>query len=124
MMNLRPMALQRILESARKLGVPVIITDVAGRDPFVILPLEQFEAMAGVEGKEMKQESIKSIKPVPSLEGELPEPTTHFSLNEVQREILPKIEEKEAKPEIQEVEENPLEERFYLEPMDEGEQGG
>ena len=61
-----PMSLQRVLETARKMGVPVIVTDSAGLDPIVILPLEQFEAMAGeskfsAEGGEgLKVKSQKS----------------------------------------------------------------
>ena len=40
------MSLQHVLEVARKNGMPVIITDMSGREPMVIMPLEQFEAMA------------------------------------------------------------------------------
>ncbi len=40
------MSLQHVLEVARKNGMPVIITDDSGREPMVIMPLEQFEAMA------------------------------------------------------------------------------
>ncbi len=42
------MSLQRIFNVARKLGTPIIMTDAAGLEPLVILPLDQFEAMAGV----------------------------------------------------------------------------
>jgi nicotinamidase-related amidase len=34
------MSLQRIIELARRQGMPVILTDVAGREPMVVLPLE------------------------------------------------------------------------------------
>lgn len=49
------MSLQRVFEAARKMGSPVIVTDVGGRDPLVVVPLEQFEALTakrgGVDGR-------------------------------------------------------------------------
>ncbi len=55
------MSLQRIFESARKLGLPVIVTDPAGREPMVVLPLEQFEAMAGAG--EMREIPVEPVAP-------------------------------------------------------------
>jgi nicotinamidase-related amidase len=42
------MSLQRIIELARRQGMPVILTDVAGREPMVVLPLEAYEKMLDV----------------------------------------------------------------------------
>ena len=39
------MSWQRILESARKNGYPVIVTDIAGREPMVVMPFDTFEEM-------------------------------------------------------------------------------
>ena len=104
------MSLQRIFESARKLGFPVIITDPAGREPMVVLPLEQFEAMAGSgETRELEplsepqsaqpleqphSERIPTVSSVPEVEPIVSPQMTHFS-----SEIL-------------------LEEGFYLDPSD------
>ena len=39
------MSWQRILELAREQGMPVIVTDLAGRDSMVVMPLERFEQL-------------------------------------------------------------------------------
>jgi PHD/YefM family antitoxin component YafN of YafNO toxin-antitoxin module len=43
------MSLQRVIDIARKNGMPVVVTDPAGHYPMVVLSLEQFEAMAEME---------------------------------------------------------------------------
>lgn len=43
------MSLQRVIDIARKNGMPVVVTDPAGHHPMVVLSLEQFEAMAEME---------------------------------------------------------------------------
>jgi len=93
------MSLQRIFESARRLQVPIIVTDPAGRDPMVLLTLEHFEAMAG------SQEGETVAKPAAKPKATLSEKW------EPQSEPLPVEAEKLA--------EISLEERFYLEPVDE-----
>lgn len=50
------MSLQRIIEVARRQGMPVILTDVAGREPMVVLPLEAYEKMLDGEGQDLKGE--------------------------------------------------------------------
>lgn len=71
------MSWQRIMEVARKQGMPVIVTDVAGREPMVILPLEGYERLLGgfpivkeekplYEAKNTREEAHSvSTKPVP-----------------------------------------------------------
>ncbi|MDQ7814514.1 MAG: hypothetical protein RDU25_01780 [Patescibacteria group bacterium] len=107
------MSLQRIIESARKLGVPIIMTDPAGREPLVIVSLEQFEAMAGSPQDTMPSRSNSS-----KLESD-----TRFS----ESEIVTKTIEQEDLPQDIYMEDVPPppnakvltdEERFYLEPLD------
>ena len=62
------MSIQRVFESARKLGVPVIMTDPAGREPLVVLSLEQFEAMAG-EGHGQSSAPVTRMPEVPHPQG-------------------------------------------------------
>jgi len=82
------MSLQNVFESARKMGVPVIVTDPSGREPMVVLPLEQFEAMNGEEKARIPQNKPQFASPV--FEPSIP---SNFS-------------------------EIPPEDRFYLEPVD------
>lgn len=116
-----PMSMQRVLETARKLGLPVIMTDVAGREPMVIMPLEQFEAMAGT--------GIESSRPDVERSMRQTEPTMVRDILRGQpRSIVDEFKLHTAKKEADgsasedpEVEINiPIEERFFLEPDDGG----
>lgn len=132
------MSLQRVLETARKTGMPVIMTDIAGREPMVILPLEQFEAMAGLgsdtsrssapsEPIERKpsppsREEPQTIPVVPS-EPEAPK-MEEMAKNGGEGALKKRLEETAAQLEALvekggESAEFSLEERFYLEPIDE-----
>jgi len=85
------MSLQRIFESAKRLGLPLIVTDTEGRDPMVILPLGEFEVLSRAQ-----KSPIFSQKPVESA----PEGIHEDIVADISEEI-------------------PVEERFYLEPLDE-----
>lgn len=100
MFNLCYMSLQRVFESARRLGLPVVVTDPAGRDPFVLLPLDQFEAMAGssIQSASPEREPRNAKNPLNTAEKSTPAPTSP----------APSVR-------LPESEEIPLEERFYLE---------
>jgi hypothetical protein len=116
------MSLQRIFESARKLGVPVIMTDPAGREPLVILPLEQFEAMAGVAvGQTPKPTPKPAPKPVQKSKEELRvEEILAAQAAEVSEARMEEVATDLAEQGVQSTEtpEITLEERFYLEPTD------
>jgi len=42
------MSLNHILDTARKLGIPVVITNERGDSPQVVMPFEDFASMVGV----------------------------------------------------------------------------
>ncbi|MCR4278734.1 MAG: hypothetical protein NUV81_02400 [bacterium] len=58
------MSWTRILNTARRNGIPLIVTDSNGDEPMVVLPLEQFEAMSSM-GSEMNQQE-KKVQPAKS----------------------------------------------------------
>lgn len=99
------MSLPRIFDLARKLGTPVIMTDSEGREPLVVLPLDQFEAMAGVSSDAPVTPSVEYIK-----------------LHNKAKESASEPANVATSPSITTTESLPIEERFYLEPL-EGEQG-
>lgn len=110
------MSFQRVIETARKTGVPVIMTDVAGREPMVILSLEQFEAMAGDSAresaaaprKEVKKEKSELDRDVERALAELAAEKAEARLNEVAADVAAgNVEEALS-----------IEERFYLEPVE------
>jgi hypothetical protein len=117
------MSLQRIFESARKLGVPVIMTDPAGREPMVVLTLEQFEAIAGTAtetAKESVQTNGRRGRPPGRRSAEasksddsMPPAEDTASRTEA---IEPSFEDYPSQPEAEA--EISLDERFYLEPLD------
>lgn len=107
------MSFQRIIETARRLGTPVIISDVAGREPMVLLPLDVFEALSSgsriPEGISSKAEpTIEPTISIPrSFDESAASPKTNFgSETTVQTPT-------EAGNELS------MEERFYLEPLEE-----
>ncbi|MBI4139172.1 hypothetical protein HY479_03415 [Candidatus Uhrbacteria bacterium] len=105
------MSLQHVLDVARKNGMPVIVTDAAGREPMVVMPLEQFEAMAGWD-EEVKSQKSK----VKSVEGGLDEVIAEASAERATMRM------EDAAREMEEIgsrlaDDAPLEERFYLEPV-------
>ena len=105
------MSMQRVLETARKLGLPVIVTDPAGREPFVLLPLDQFEAMAG-ESKVSAQGGSPPKADAPrehASDGE----SRKLKVDGGVQFIAPEIPLNVAKNNVEDI---PLEDRFYLEP--------
>lgn len=99
------MSLPRIFDLARKLGTPVIMTDAEGREPLVVLPLDQFEALAGV-----------------SADAPVTQPVEYVKLQSTAKESVPTRTDTVTNAPTTPVDSLPIEERFYLEPLD-GEQG-
>jgi len=123
------MSWQRILESARKNGFPVIVTDIAGREPMVVMPFDTFEEMNEVyqssldsweeeRGEEFEYSDIESGSDE-TIESSIPaygaEATQEGSVSEE-----PSKSSMREKPEgnMNEVSHLSMEERFYLEPVD------
>lgn len=93
------MSFQRILEIARQRGLPIIVTDIAGREPVAILPLEEYERLS----------SHRPQAP-PSKQVEAPSPVLEQIAEQTKDDFQGKIDD---------VAENlSLEEKFYLEPVE------
>ncbi len=82
------MSIQPILETARKFGFPVILTDSAGREPYVLVPLEKFESL--VQKSRIGEPRLEAAGTVES-----------------------------SQPSQETFENISLEDRFYLEPLEE-----
>ncbi len=81
------------------MGVPVIVTDPAGREPMILLPLEQFEAMAG-ESPVRRESGVGRRKEDAETQFSAPERSIPLNVAESSESGIP------------------LEDRFYLEPTD------
>ena len=121
------MSWQRILEVARQQGMPVVVTDIAGREPMVILPFEKYERLLEQESPTPfameDEEEYNDGGPIPSLEEfesealeENVEKITSSHADDFQKKTANRPVESESEPE----QSNGLaiEERFYLEPIE------
>jgi hypothetical protein len=99
------MSLQRVFESARKLGLPVVVTDPSGREPFVLLPLDQFEALTS----ETERQAVKNEKKDENIQDE----NAHSSLYIAKKESS-SLTQSPAQSVVQTEADLLLEERFYL----------
>ncbi len=122
------MSWQRILETARRRGFPVIVTDIAGREPMVVMPFSEYERLDEVTHE-------KKIRVVPVMDEPTTTPTVKVT-DRMQTEEKVAVATQEAfqrqvdatirsLADISQVETSPepgdlhIEERFYLEPLDE-----
>lgn len=113
------MSWQRIFEFARRRRLPMVVTDIAGREPFVILPLDTYEQMldGGVKAGEepsvvqprdetMRKDIVRNVPTIAPSPG-----VSSTQATAVEKSSLVVPEERDLS----------LEERFYLEPIeDEG----
>jgi len=136
------MSWQRIFESARKRGLPLVVTDIAGREPLVVMTLEEYERLEegkkpeatplrqGFVGQGSQKLEVRVEKPivdkmeksrVQSETLKVETPITLQSIVEKEEESV-KIPQESAESAASEVDGLSLEERFYFEPVD-GENG-
>lgn len=111
--------------------MPLIVTDPDGDDPMVILPLEQFEALSQDEDFEgdfddrgfigSDEEMAFDFTPEDGMERGLPEGMEGEEGIEI--EELPSVPAMERTDAPLEDAEAPIEEQFFMEPMDDEENG-
>ena len=106
------MSLQRVLETARRTGTPVIVTDVGGREPMVVMPLEQFEALTGeTSSRPAPRQALSKEERVERVLAEMAAQRTEERMNDAALKIESLAVEVPA-------DDLTLEERFYLEPVE------
>lgn len=120
------MSWQHVFKTARRLGTPVIVTDQAGDDPLIILPLDAYDELVGQAGveKPVSKPNRRSVEPDERVESvfEIPieeEPPVLRSKNLAetrQKESTEPVEETDGKEE--EDQGISLDERFYFEPLE------
>ncbi|MDO8618137.1 MAG: hypothetical protein Q7N87_04615 [Candidatus Uhrbacteria bacterium] len=115
------MSWQRILELARQRGLPVIVTDIGGREPMAILPLEEYERLAEGQKNTAKIKQENRVSKEELWQGVVDEIKTESVMED--QKVLP-IDQKQDVDELFTADSLPdegltREERFYLEPVDE-----
>lgn len=112
------MSLNHILETARKLGIPVVITNDRGEAPQVVMPFEDFASMVGVAGPMAGKPRVTKD---PSVEDEVAQALADLTLERVEQEGEMSLPETPSGA----LEEGPgedfLEDHFYFEPIDDKE---
>lgn len=112
------MSFQRILETARRMGSPLIVTDAAGREPMVVMSLQTYERLSETAPTQapkpvvqpMTEPTVTEFVPAPA-----PAAPAKMESTPVLQEIAIQVMES---PEMAQDSEISMEERFYLEPMD------
>lgn len=128
------MSWQRILESARKNGFPIIVTDIAGREPMVVMPFDAFEEMNEayhstldrwedgldeMEYAEVREDEGRDESTVePPAERGASAISDEFSAEEDNKTVADHWPEFGPEEDVSHLS---MEDRFYLEPVDEDE---
>jgi len=123
------MSWKRILQTARRLGAPVIVTDERGHEPLIIMPLDAYESPTGAgRPAPIFQPPTRSVKfsgPDDRTAGAF-EAMAEFDLPGLDlpldgEKIKESVVEEEARTSVRAADETaeiPLEDRFYFEPVD------
>lgn len=110
------MSWQRILETARRNGFPIIVTDVAGREPMVVMPLDTYEALTSQGENGLEDFGYQSYPEEPGFRTE-EEPI----LNELEEDTREKAEPTFVEAQVESGDGLALEDRFFLEPVEDQE---
>lgn len=127
------MALQHVLDTARRLGIPVVITNEAGEESQVVMPFDDFAAMVGATSPAPRTMTGAALRNRPRvshmeerssmapIQDEIAEALAELHMEEMSMEVpMPSMERTETKkggvsaPK----EEGFPEDKFYLEPLD------
>lgn len=114
------MSLNHILDTARKLGIPVVITNERGESPQVVMPFEDFASMVGVSRPIAGKPRITDREEVEEERDEIAQALADLTMerfDEQANEPLPSLDVDD--PEAPE--ERFLEDHFYFEPLEDKE---
>ena len=119
------MPLQHVLDTARRLGIPVVITDEAGDAAQVVMPFDDFAAMVGASSPAPKRKP-RAVPPPPAspsptrepISDEIAEALADIQFEGIREEPFTRDDVAKAPPPS---DDGFLEEKFYLEPLDDEE---
>lgn len=115
------MNLHHILGTARKLGIPVVITNERGESPQVVMPFEDFASMVGVQvAKEQSTHKKEHVAPKNAPASFVDEASFQGTENvtvEANEPIANELREDE-RIQVPEQERDILEDEFYFESIE------
>jgi hypothetical protein len=115
------MSLDHILDTARKLGIPVIITNDRGQSPQVIMPFEDFASMVGVSTPPGKRTRVSKAEDNDEEDQKIAQALADMTRETMEYEISKEPEEESERSIQKESNENTeafMEEKFYFEPLE------
>jgi len=114
------MNLSHILDTARKLGIPVVITNERGESPQVVMPFEDFASMVGVS-MSTKPKNHPRITPSNDQKDEVSEVLADLALEDIERRFQAELAAAQEQEPGEQQSEGLLEDQFTFEPIaDEG----
>jgi hypothetical protein len=124
------MSLHHVLDTARKLGIPVVITTQTGEAAQVVMPFDDFAAMVNISSPSgAKSRAARSARtPAPTTipirqedRDDIANAMAELDINHFQEEESPAIPPPIESSKDSLMDEGFLEEKFYLEPLDDEE---
>ncbi|MFA5130207.1 MAG: hypothetical protein WC477_04825 [Patescibacteria group bacterium] len=112
------MGLNHILDTARRLGIPVVITNERGESPQVVMPFDDFASMVGMASPKEKTNRPR-ISPQEATDDEIAKTLADLAFEDMERqlerEVVPSESEEEVDEEVrEEVHNEVLEDGLYF----------
>lgn len=115
------MSLKHILDTARKLGIPVVITNEQGESPQVVMPFEDFASMVGVSRPISGKPRVTERKAKEEEKNEIAQALADLTMERIEHETRDDTSPT-GSGELQDVpDERFLEDNFYFEPLEDKE---
>ncbi|MFA6099908.1 MAG: hypothetical protein WC750_03450 [Patescibacteria group bacterium] len=116
------MSWSQVFKTARRLGAPVIVTDQAGQDPLIILPLETYDGLVGQGSPAQRQPRTRGAEPDESIfefqSEEVSSTDNSKNLAKESQKVQNEVEIDGQESEVDGSQEISLDERFYFEPLE------
>jgi hypothetical protein len=118
------MSLKNVLDTARKLGIPVVITDEEGEAAQVVMPFEDFAALVGATSPSPRPSATSSRKPrvtsqaANPTEDEVAQALADLTIERLSDQANQAAERLEQEMGVRKSDEGFLEDKFYLEPLE------
>lgn len=116
------MSIKKILETAGRLGIPVVITNDRGETPQVVMPFEDFVSMVGLPGAGPTRPRIREDV---EEEDEVAQALADLTFERVQEQMRDSAERLSRSVERprEATDQAFLEESFYMEPLEDSAEG-
>lgn len=113
------MSINKILETAGRLGIPVVITNDRGESPQVVMPFEDFAAMVGIPGTTASKPHVHQNGGT-ETEDEVARALADLTLERMQEHMQDPTggSSSATKKRVEATDASFLEENFYLEPLE------